>query len=126
MTPDLKHTIRKMIREAIREQNKQVLFTCRECCFYQPSNSRFIAKCSLDESNQLVTAKRMPTQLPECFLYDPLASPFADALTLMYTLGVDTIGAKHGWATICGRLAARQDRYGYINGITQKNLERYS
>ena len=125
--PELKYTIRKMIREAIRWQNRQVLFTCRECCFYRFPNKKKgrLAKCSLDESNQLVTAKRMPTQLPECFLYDPLASSFVNVLTLMYSLGIDTIGAKHGWATVVGRLAAKQDRYGYINGITQKNLERY-
>lgn len=124
MTPELKYTIRKMIRQAIRRQNQQVLFTCRECCYYVPKACR-PTKCNLDENNQLVTAKRMPTQLPSCFIYDPLASEFAAVLTLMYSLGIDTLHADHGWATIIGRLAAKQDRYGYLTGITQKNLERY-
>jgi len=125
--PELRYTLKKMIREAIRYQNKQVLFTCRDCCFYQDADEKKgrVTKCTLDESNQLVTAKRMPTQLPECFLHDPLMTSFAGVLMLMYSLGIDTINAEHGWATICGRLAARQDRYGYISGITQKNLERY-
>ncbi len=118
--PELKHTIKKMIRDAIRWQNKQVLFTCRECCYYVPEP----AKCNLDASNQLVTAKRMPTQLPECFLFDPLASSFVGVLNLMYSLGIDT-NAEHGWATVVGRLAAKQDRYGYITGVTQKNLNKY-
>ena len=122
--PELKHTIRKMIRDAIRWQNRQVLFTCRQCCFYTPKTPR-PAKCGLDSKNQLVMAKRMPTQLPECFIFDPLASSFVAVLTLMYSLGVDTIGAEHGWATVVGRLAARQDKFGYITGVSQKNLERY-
>ena len=126
MRPIMKHTLRRTIRRAIRHQNKQMLFTCRDCCFYQNADEKGrVAKCTLDENNQLVNAKRMPTQLPECFLYDPLMSSFAGVLMMMYSLGIDTLNAKHGWATICGRLAARQDRYGYITGITQKNLERY-
>ncbi len=127
MTPELKHTIKIMIRSAIFHQNRQVLFTCRDCCFYVPANEKTCrpAKCSLDENNQLVLAKRQPTQLPECFTYAPLRSSFASVLALMYSLGVDTLHAKHGWATVIGRLAARQDRYGYLHGVTQKNLERY-
>ncbi len=125
--PELKHTIRKMIRDAIRWQNKQVLFTCRDCCFYVCKDEEHFkqAKCSLNNDNQLVMDKRMPTQLPECFLFDPLASSFVGVLNLMYSLGIDTITATRGWATIIGRLAARQDKYGYITGITQKNLDKY-
>lgn len=119
MRPELKFTVKKMIREAIRWQNKQVLFTCRECCFYQAEG------CTLKPTNTLMLSKRMPTQLPECFTYDPLASAFADVLTLIYSLGVDTIHCKHGWATVAGRLAARANQYGYIMGVTSKNLERY-
>lgn len=124
--PERKHTIRKMIRDAIRRQNRQVLFTCRDCCFYLPPGEKIgrTSNCRMG-NGKLALDKRMPTQLPECFTYDPLASPFADVLTLMYALGVDTINAEHGWATIVGRLAARQDRYGYMSGVTQKNLERY-
>lgn len=124
---ELKHTIRKMIRDTIRWQNAQVLFTCRECCFYVPTNAKTgrPAKCDLDEGNELVRTKRMPTQLPTCFTFNPLTSAFADVLTLMYSLGVDTIRAEHGWGTVVGRLAARADRYGYVTGITQKNLDKY-
>jgi hypothetical protein len=144
--PELKYTIKRMIREVIKHQNNQMLFTCRECCFYLPPvepadpldedededaeeqeevTPRPFAKCDLDENNQLVLDKRMPTHLPECFNYDPLTSGFAAILTLMYSLGVDTINAKTGWATVIGRLAERQDRFGYIHGVTKKNLERY-
>ncbi|MCK5608218.1 hypothetical protein KAR91_40425 [Candidatus Pacearchaeota archaeon] len=127
MTPMLKHTVRKMIREAIRYDNKQVLFTCHQCCFYIPPHEKTSrpAKCDLDESNTLLLVKRMPTQLPECFTYNPLASAFSGVLTLMYSLGVDTIRAEQGWATIVSRLAARADRFGYIMGVTQKNLDKY-
>lgn len=127
LTPELKHTVRKMIRDAIRWQNSQVLFTCRQCCFYEPENKKNPrpAKCGFEASNQLILSKRMPTQLPECFILDPLASAFAGVLGLMYSLGVDTINAKHGWTTVVSRLAARQDRFGYVTGITQKNLDRY-
>jgi hypothetical protein len=128
MTPDLKRTVKKMIREAIHWQNRQVLFTCRQCCFYVPDNNNKThrpAKCNLDESNKLVLAKRMPTQLPECFIFDPLMSAFADVLTLMHNMGIDFHDAKRGWDTIVGRIAARADRYGYVTGVTQKNLDKY-
>lgn len=127
MTPEVKHTVKKMIRNAIRWQNQQVLFTCRQCCFYIPADNKRNrpAKCDLDETNKLVLAKRMPTQLPECFLFDPLASEFASVLSVMYCLGVDTIRAEHGWHTVVSRIAARQDRYGYIPGVVQKNLDKY-
>ncbi len=125
--PELKFTIRKLIRDAIRVQNRQVLFTCRDCCFYTPVNEKTCrpAKCDLDENNELVTSKRMPTQLPKCFICNPLATAFAGVLAVMHSLGVDTIRKERGWATVVGRLAARADRYGYITGIAQKNLEKY-
>lgn len=127
MTPALKYTVKQMIRDAIRWQNKQVLFTCRQCCFYIAADDEknIVRKCDLDEKNTLVLAKRMPTQLPECFISDPLESAFAGVLGVMYSLGVDTIHAKHGWDTIVSRIAARADRYGYVTGITQKNLDKY-
>lgn len=132
MEPELKYTIKKMIRDAIRWQNSQVLFTCRQCCFYptvdnddDDDDTISIHKCDLDESNVLVLDKRMPTQLPECFTFNPLASAFTDVLALMYSLGIDTIRAEHGWATVVSRLAARTNRYGYIMGVTQKNLDKY-
>ncbi len=124
MTPELKHTIRKMIREAIRWQNKQVLFTCRHCCFYTCSEHE-VRSCTLNAENELVLAKRMPTQLPECFTFDPLASAFANLLLTMASLGIETFKADRGWASIVSRLAARADRYGYIMGVTQKNLDKY-
>lgn len=127
MQPELKYTVKKMIRDAIKQQNKKMLFTCRDCCFYVPRNEETHrpAKCELNESNQLVMSKRMPTQLPSCFLFNPIESSLLGVLTLMYSLGIDTIKAEHGWATICGRLATRQDRYGFMSGVKQKNLERY-
>ena len=121
MKPELKHTIRKMIREAIRWQNKQVLFTCRECCFYLESEYG-LKSCSLDSKNELILAKRMPTQMPECFIFDPLQSAFANVLTLMHS---HFHGAKHGWATIVGRIAQRADKFGYVSGVTQRNLNKY-
>ncbi len=127
--PELKFTIRKMIRDAIRWQNSQVLFTCRECCFYNYTSldekAGDPARCELDASNQLIIGKRMPTQLPKCFICNPAATAFAGVLAIMYALGVDTIRKEHGWATVVGRLAARADKYGYITGITQKNLDKY-
>jgi hypothetical protein len=146
-SPELKHTIRKMIRAAIKKQNSQTLFTCRDCCFYQPEviaenilhtldevglneddlepEESVSEHCTFEPTNRLILSKRMPTHLPSCFTFDPLSSPFATVLTLMYSLGVDTMNAKHGWATVVGRLAARQNRFGYLTGITQKNLEKY-
>jgi len=126
LTPEHKLTVKKMIRNAIRWQNQQVLFTCRECCFYRPANEKRgrIAKCTLDSNNQLVTQKLMPTQLPECFLYDPLASSFVGVLDLMLALGIG-LNAERGWASVVGRIAKRQDRYGYITGVTQRNLDKY-
>lgn len=139
--PELKHTIKIMIRAAILWQNRQVLFTCRHCCFYQPQVIGGVEAgdedeedvvidpvneaCTLESTNRLMLSKRQPTQLPECFLYDPLSSSFAGVLTLLYSLGIDTLGAEYGWATIISRLAARQNRYGYIGGVTPKNLEKY-
>jgi len=43
----------------------------------------------------------------------------------MYSLGVDTMRSEQGWDTVVSRLAARADRYGYVTGITQKNLDKY-
>lgn len=127
MIPELKRSVKKMIRDAIRIQNRQVLFTCRQCCFYLDiaDEANVHHGCDLDEKNTLVLAKRMPTQMPECFTFDPLESAFAAVLGIMYGLGVDTIHAKHGWDTVVGRIAARADRYGYVTGITQKNLDKY-
>lgn len=127
VTPELKRTVRTMIRVAICWQNQQVLFTCRHCCFYIAADDEknIVRKCDLDEKNELVLAKRMPTQLPTCFTFDPLASAFAGVLELMYSLGVDTIHAERGWDTIVGRIVARTNRYGYVTGVTQKNLDKY-
>lgn len=124
MTPELKHTIRKMIRDAIRWQNQQVLFTCRQCCFYQCSEHE-VQSCTLNAENKLVLGRRMPTQMPECFTFDPLASSFADLLLTMACLGIETFKAERGWASIVGRIAQRADRFGYITGVTQKNLDKY-
>lgn len=124
MTPELKRTVRKMIRDAIRWQNKQVLFTCRQCCFYMCSEYE-VRSCTLDAENELVLAKRMPTQLPECFTFDPLASSFTPLLLTMSSLGVETFKAERGWASIVGRIAQRANKFGYITGVTQKNLDRY-
>lgn len=138
--PELKHTIRKMIREAIRWQNKQVLFTCEKCCFYQPATvgeeledddhvvtfkPATPAYCTLDRKNRLILAKRMPTQMPDCFTFDPLESSFAGCLTLIHSLGVETFMVKHGWATIVSRIAQRADKFGYVTGVTQRNLDKY-
>ncbi len=148
MTPELKHTIRKMIREAIRWQNRQVLFTCRGCCFYQPavvgghSDSELSDEdgelelevtfkeaspegCTLDSTNRLILGKRMPTQMPECFTFGPLASSFANLLLTMASLGIETYKADRGWASIVGRIVQRADKFGYITGVTQKNLDKY-
>ena len=148
MEPELKHTIRKMIRDAIRWQNQQVLFTCRQCCFYRPAvvggltgtelleeNDELEVEatfkeaspecCTLEATNRLVLSKRMPTQLPECFTFDPLASAFVVALDTMHALGIETFKADRGWASIVGRIAQRADRYGYLPGVTQRNLDKY-
>lgn len=126
MRPELKYTIRKMIRDAIIWQNKQTLFTCRQCCFYRPAVlGGNLEGCTLEPTNKLVLQKRMPHQLPECFLHDPLDSAFAGVLNLMHSLGIDFHDADHGWATVVGRLAKRMNRFGYITGINLKNLERY-
>lgn len=144
MAPELKHTIRKMIRGAIAWQNKQALFTCEQCCFYQPTvlgkeivledededaeptyEKPILEHCTLELTNKLVKSKRMPHQLPECFIHNPLDSAFAGVLDLMHSLDIYFHEAKHGWATVVGRLAKRMDRYGYIAGVKQKNLERY-
>lgn len=119
-----KHIVRKMIRDAIRWQNQQVLFTCRQCCFYQCTEYG-VKTCDLDDGNELILAKRMPTQMPTCFIFDPLESAFTGVLTMMYSLGIDTIRVEHGWNTVVSRLAARADRFGYITGITQRNLDKY-
>lgn len=144
LTPEHKLTIRKMIRTAIRRQNTQVLFTCRECVFYRSevvgglvsidvdegptgveTTKSSPRACTLEPTNQLILSKRMPTQLPECFTYDPLVSAFAGVLEIMHALGIDFHEAKQGWATLVGRIAQRADRYGYITGITQRNLNKY-
>ncbi len=127
LLPEHKLTIKKMIRTAIKWQNAQVLFTCRECCFYMAPHKKIgrAANCRLSGKNQLVTSKLMPTQLPECFTYDPLGSAFAGVLEIIHTLGIDFNGTKQGWATAVGRIAQRADRYGYITGITQRNLDKY-
>jgi len=122
--PELKHTLRKMIRDAIRWQNKQVLFTCRQCCFYQETDYGVIS-CNLDDENELILGKRMPTQMPECFTFDPLMSAFAGVLDIMHALGVEFHGADKGWATIVGRIAKRADRFGYVTGVKQRNLDKY-
>lgn len=142
LTPEYKLTIQKMIRTAIRWQNAQVLFTCRDCCFYRPEVVGGLVNtnvgedegvevmksspeaCTLEPTNQLMLSKLMPTQLPECFLYDPLSSAFVGVLDLMLALGID-LGQKQGWASVVGRVAKLQDRYGYITGITQRNLNKY-
>jgi hypothetical protein len=124
ITPDLKHTIRKMIREAIKWQNRQVLFTCRQCCFFQ-ENKHGVRHCNLDRKNELVLAKRQPTQMPDCFTFDPLMSAFAGTLTLMHSLGIDPFNVEYGWLTIVGRIAQRADRFGYVTGVKQKNLDKY-
>ena len=126
-TPKQKLTIKRMIRTAIKYQNKQVLFTCRECCFYKflDPKTNAPAHCTLDSKNRLVTSKRMPTQLPDCFIYDPLASYLATILTLMYALGIDK-SRRYGWATVTGRLAKLQNNYGYFTlRVTQRNLDKY-
>ena len=142
LTPEHKFPIRKMIREAIRYQNAQVLFTCRECCFYQPrviggidldeDEDEGIVEiegcpeaCTLESTNRLVLGKRMPTQLSECFSFDPLTSAFASVLDIMHGLGIDFYNAKQGWATVVGRIAQRADKFGYISGVTQRNLDKY-
>ena len=126
LSQEHKFTLRKMIREAIRKQNNTVLFTCRECCFYRPPNVKRgrIAKCLLEDSNELVFAKRMPTQLPSCFQFAPLTSAFADVLDFMMAMRID-MGGEHGWASAISRVACKQDRFGYITGITQRNLDKY-
>lgn len=126
LSPEHKFTLRKMIREAVRKQNNTVLFTCRECCFYRPPVVKRgrIAKCLLDESNELIFAKRMPTQLPSCFQFAPLTSAFADVLDFMIAMRID-MGGERGWASAISRVACKQDRYGYITGVTQRNLDKY-
>ncbi len=126
LSPEHKFTLRKMIREAIRQQNNTVLFTCRECCFYRPPNEKraHIAKCLLEDSNELVFAKRMPTQLPSCFIFAPLTSAFADVLDFMMAMRVN-MGGTQGWSSVISRVACKQDRFGYITGITQRNLDKY-
>ncbi len=126
LTAEHKFTIRKMIREAIRRQNNTVLFTCRECCFYRPPNVKQgrMAKCLLEDSNELIFSKRMPTQLPECFQLGVLTSAFADVLDFMMAMRIN-MGGQHGWASAISRVACKQDRYGYITGITQRNLDKY-
>lgn len=123
--PELKHTIRKTVREAIIWQNKQVLFNCSHCVFHVPADHKKgrMDRCLCESAVNL--NNRQASQMPECFQFDPLKSAFAGVLTLMYFLGVDTVHTEHGWPTIIGRLAARADRFGYITGVTAKNLERY-
>jgi len=113
-----KAIIRRAIRLAIRQQNSQTLFSCRQCGFYD-------GVCELDPENRIVHSLRQPSQLPECFMFSVIDSAFASVLELMDTIGVDFHGATRGWPTVVGRICARANRYGYIMPVRQRNLERY-
>jgi len=73
----------------------------------------------------VVRSQRMPHQLPECFMFDPIDTAFAGCLDLMNGLGIDFHSADHGWATVVGRIMARANQYGYFMGATQANLNKY-
>ena len=122
LEPGKKRAIRKMIRTAIKFQNSRTLFSCNDCCFCSGSG------CDLGEDvNVVVQGLRMPHQLPECFILDPLGTAFAGCLDLMKALGVDSFKSINGWGTVVGRLLSLThiDNYGYIINVKQRNLNRY-
>jgi hypothetical protein len=123
MKPEIKHAIRKLVREAIRRMNSQVLFTCYHCALYSCKKND-VRTCLLDCNNQLVLGKRQPTQMPDCFILEPLLSPMADVLDKMRAMGINWLVEDTGWATIVGRIAQRSSNFGYFN-VTQRNLNRY-
>jgi hypothetical protein len=119
MDAGTKQLLRKAIRAAIKAQNLRVLFSCADCALYSGG------VCLFDETKAIQVAKVQPTQLPECFTFDPMDSAFAGCLLIMDGLKIDYHTAEHGWATIVGRLIAHADIYGYIMGLNQENLNRY-
>jgi hypothetical protein len=136
MKPDVKHTIRRAIRIGIRQQNATTLFTCFDCAFYQRKKDQ-LPECQLNTPGcaeafghpnkryDLVLSKRMPTQMPSCFILEPLRSPLANVLDTMRNLGVRWLEHDTGWPTIVSRLLARASNYGYFTGIRQRNLDKY-
>lgn len=119
MEPGKKRAIRQMIRTAIKFQNSRTLFSCADCCFCSDTI------CDFDGANTVVFSQRMPHQLPECFIIDPLDTAFAGCLDLMMALGVDSFKSINGWGTVVGRLLSHADSYGYIINVSQRNLNKY-
>lgn len=118
MTSKEKVIIKKALRFAIKCQNRKVLFSCEDCGFYDGA-------CELDPENRTDLSMRQPTQLPQCFAYNVIESAFAGVLEVMAAMEIDFHEAKHGWPTVVGRLASRANRFGYVDGVSQRNLEKY-
>ena len=119
MSPGKKIAIRKMIRAAIKFQNSRSLFSCADCCFCGDTI------CDLDKKNMTFYALRLASQLPECFMINPLDTAFAGCLELKLAIKVDSFKSINGWGTVVGRLLSHADKYGYIINVKRRNLDKY-
>ena len=124
LKPEVVMAIRKLIRVAIRRQNQQTLFTCCHCAFWsRPKGMPPV--CQFDQYKKIINNRSLPTQMPTCFLLEPMNSPMAVVLDKMHKMGVNWLAEDTGWATICTRMSQRSNRFGYIHGVKQRNLYRY-
>lgn len=111
--------IRMMIREAIKFQNHQTLFSCEHCMFYDEGH------CEADFDDQITHNLVQPYSLPQCFTFNSIDSAYAGVLELFASMKIDFRHAEYGWATIVGRIISRCNRYGYLPKVNKTNLNKY-
>lgn len=107
-----KRVIRQLVRDAIRAQNREVLFSCENCIFFD--------QCDFDKN--LSINRVQAHQLPECFSFDGLKSPYGAVLETFHEMGIDFIKEDHGWPTIISRIIARTNKFGMLINVKQSNL----
>jgi hypothetical protein len=106
------------------------MFCCGHCVFYSKKKD-MPATCCFKEMHPEAGDKkidmsfRMASQMPDCFLLEPLKSPMAEVLDRMQDMGIKWFEHDRGWPTIVSRLNQRADRFGFFTGISQMNLEKY-
>lgn len=137
----VKAQIKQAMRMAIRNSNKQWMFSCRDCrnCIEETilvpdpddhkggkmevGTGRYeCAEGILDIPSQQLLPINL---LPECFRFDYGRSLYGKIYDAISKTSIEQHEATHGWGTYVLRVARRANRVGHLMNIRLDNMEKY-